>query len=299
MAWRHVHISQPARLRLKDQQVHITQDDGTVVLPLEDITCCIIDTPQVSLSGALLSAFATSGVTLIVPDRKHHPAGGLFPFHQHYAQADIIQFQISASQPLRKRLWQLLVIGKINNQAAVLKAQGQPEAQRLQKMTGLVSSGDKNNIEAQAARFYWSRLFSEFARADETDKRNGLLNYGYAILRSAIARACVATGLIPSLGVHHASRTNAFNLVDDLIEPFRPCVDQMVVQYQPKHDTTAVSLDDRRFMANILSQTIVIGRETMTILAASENVATDMVKALEHNSAALLRLPICTTKEAT
>lgn len=293
MAWRCVHISRPARLKLKDGQMLIVQDDDTITLPLEDIACCVLDTPQITLSGALLSTLAVQGIVLIVPDARHHPAGLLLPFHQHYAQADIIQFQISASLPLRKRLWQLLVTAKINNQAAVLNMQRHSEAKRLQNMIDLVTSGDKANIEAQAARFYWSRLFLNFTRANEADKRNGLLNYGYAILRAALARACVAAGLIPSLGVHHASRTNAFNLVDDLIEPFRPFVDQMVAQYHPEPATASASLEDRQFMVGILSQSVLIGQETMTILAATEIVASNLVKALEHNSAALLRLPVC------
>ncbi|MCX5620102.1 type II CRISPR-associated endonuclease Cas1 [Bombella pollinis] len=291
MAWRCVHISRPARLKLKDQQLLIMQDDDTIILPLEDIACCVLDTPQVTISGALLSVFATMGVACIIPDEKHHPAGMLLPFHRHYAQADIIQLQIGASQPLRKRLWQALVTAKINNQAAILAARAHKDAKKLQSMAGLVTSGDKENIEAQAARFYWSRLFQTFLRADSTDKRNGLLNYGYAILRAALARACVAAGLIPSLGLHHASRTNAFNLVDDLIEPFRPSVDHMVVHYLPEGDTATATLEDRRFMAGILTQTVRIGQDNMTILAATETIATDLVKALEHNSAALLRLP--------
>lgn len=299
MAWRCVHISRPARLSLKDRQIVITQGDDTIALPLEDVACCILDTPQATFSGALLSAFATNGLILTVPDDKHHPAGLLLPFHQHYAQADIIQSQISASQPLQKRLWQQIVISKINNQAAVLAARECPKARQLQNMTGRVTSGDRDNIEAQAARFYWSHLFPDFTRADRADRRNGLLNYGYAVLRAAIARACVAVGLIPSLGLHHASRMNAFNLADDLIEPFRPYVDQMVACHQLEPDEGDITLEDRHFMTGVLSQSALIGQETVSILTATEKIATSLVQALEHSSAALLQLPVLPTGGTT
>ncbi|BCI67378.1 type II CRISPR-associated endonuclease Cas1 [Acetobacter aceti] len=292
MAWRCVHISRPARLCLKDSQLVVTQDENTITLPLEDLACVVLDTPQVNLSGALLSALAMSGIALIIPDDKHHPAGVVLPFHQHHLQAEVIGIQIAASKPLRKRLWQTLVVAKISNQAALLEEAGHQDASTLRNMIRRVTSGDPDNIEAQAARLYWSRLFPRFTRSNCADRRNGLLNYGYAILRAAIARACVASGLVPSLGLHHASRTNAFNLADDLIEPFRPCVDRMVRRTIPEHDPlSSVSVEERRFMTGILSETVLIGKERMTILAATESVATDTVKSLTHSSAALLRPP--------
>ncbi|WP_237442336.1 type II CRISPR-associated endonuclease Cas1 [Saccharibacter sp. 17.LH.SD] len=258
MAWRSVHLSRPSKLRLKDHQLAIFQGSDTTptIIPLEDLACLVFDTPQINLSGALLSACVTRGITLIIPDEKHHPAGLLLPFHQHHAQAEILSTQIDASQPLRKRLWQQLVMAKIKNQATVLAECNPPDAIILRQMTRRVMSGDPENIEAQAARFYWSRLFSKFTRADPDDKRNGLLNYGYAILRSAIARSCVASGLVPALGVHHSSRTNAFNLVDDLIEPFRPAVDRMIYRYDPEPNTAPITLEERRLMANILTEEV-------------------------------------------
>lgn len=228
MAWRGLHISQPARLTHRKTQIVIERDDDeeTLTFPVEDVAWIILDTPQVSLTGSLLSALAENGVALIVPDAKHHPAGMLLSFHQHYAQAAVAHSQVSISLPLKKRMWQRLVVAKIENQAAVLRAIGSDEAKALSAMAGRVGSGDPNNLEAQAARAYWSRLFEGFRRHDE-DRRNGLLNYGYAVVRAALARACAASGLLPAFGLHHNSRLNAFNLVDDLLEPFRPSVDRM------------------------------------------------------------------------
>lgn len=291
MAWRGVHISQPARLKHRDRQLVVSQDDGEVSLAIEDIAWLILDTPQISITGSLLSALAESGVAMIVPDAKHHPAGVLLPFHQHYAQAHIAHAQVAISQPLKKRMWQSLVVAKIANQAELLAILGHERAGTLLAMSGRVGSGDPDNIEAQAARVYWSALFDNFVRANEDDRRNSLLNYGYAVVRAAIARACVASGLLPAFGLHHASKSNAFNLVDDLIEPFRPNVDRLAHSRANECENENLTLDDRRHMAGILNDTIMLGRERLTVLAATEAVATSLVRAIENSSAALLQLP--------
>ena len=291
MAWRGVHISQPARLKHRDRQLVVSQDDGEVSLAIEDIAWLILDTPQISITGSLLSALAESGVAMIVPDAKHHPAGVLLPFHQHYAQAHIAHAQVAISQPLKKRMWQSLVVAKIANQAELLAILGHERAGTLLAMSGRVGSGDPDNIEAQAARVYWSALFDNFVRANEDDRRNSLLNYGYAVVRAAIARACVASGLLPAFGLHHASKSNAFNLVDDLIEPFRPNVDRLAHSRANECENENLTLDDRRHMAGILNDTIMLGRERLTVLAATEAVATSLVRAIENRSAALLQLP--------
>lgn len=291
MAWRGLHISNPARLNCRNNQLVVQRDDGTVSFPTEDIAWLILDTPQVSLTGSLLSALVRDGVALIVPGAKHHPAGVLLPFHQHHAQAHVAHNQIAMSLPLKKRLWQKLVVAKIENQAAVLREIGSDEAQALSAMAGRVGSGDPDNLEAQAARAYWPLLFDGFRRHDE-DRRNGLLNYGYAVVRAALARACVASGLLPAFGVHHSSRVNAFNLVDDLLEPFRPSVDRMVrrrVEAEPGvHELT---VEDRRHMAGILGESVSIDDERQTVLAATEAVAASLVRAIDGASAALLAVP--------
>lgn len=291
MAWRGVHISRPARLKLRDRQLVVAQDDGEVSLAIEDIAWLILDTPQVSVTGSLLSALAENGVALIVPDDKHHPAGVLLPFHQHHVQAHIAHTQIGISLPLKKRLWQTLIVAKIRNQATLLEHLGRPQAKGIFAMAERVGSGDPDNLEAQAARNYWSALFADFTRGNEEDRRNALLNYGYSVVRAAIARSCVASGLLPAFGVHHELRSNAFNLADDLIEPFRPFVDQMAYDQAKNSESDILTADDRRLMVAVLNKDAVIGRERMTILAATEAVAMSMVRAMEHGSAALLQTP--------
>jgi CRISPR-associated protein Cas1 len=269
----------------------VSQDDGEVSLAIEDIAWVILDTPQITMTGSLLSALATAGVALIVPDDTHHPAGVLLSFHRHHAQAHIAHTEIAITLPLKKRMWQALVVAKIENQAGLLTLLGRTQAPTLKAMASHVGSGDPDNLEAQAARLYWSALFTDFTRADEHDRRNALLNYGYAVVRAALARACVASGLLPAFGIHHESKSNAFNLVDDLIEPFRPSVDHMAHDRPMESREPSLSLEDRQYMAGVLNTSISLGRERMTILAATEAVAISLVRAMEYGSAALLRVP--------
>jgi len=292
MAWRGLYISSPARLSLVQAQVWV-EPEGTgepVAFPLEDLAWIILDTPQVSLSGALLGALAQDGVALVVPDARHHPAGLLLSFHQHHAPAGVAHSQVDMTQPLRKRLWQRLVRTKIENQAAVLRAVGSSYANTLSAMAARVGSGDPTNVEAQAARAYWRRLFEDFRRGDE-DRRNGLLNYGYAVVRAALARACAASGLLPAFGIHHQSRTNPFNLVDDLLEPFRPLVDLRAHTRQAGTPGEEVDLEDRRHMAAVLQDTLSLGDEQLTVLAATEAMAASLVRAIDGADAALLAAP--------
>ena len=140
MAWRGVHISRPARLSFRDGQLIVAQEDGEVFLAIEDIAWLVLDTPQTSVTGALLSALAGRGVAMIVPDAKHHPAGVLLPFHQHHAQAHVAHMQVGIGLPLKKRLWQALVVAKIGNQAALLDRLDRPRAKALSAMAGRVGS---------------------------------------------------------------------------------------------------------------------------------------------------------------
>jgi CRISPR-associated protein Cas1 len=292
MAWRGVHITQPARLSLADGQIVVSRDDGRIRLPLEDIAWMVIDTPRVMLSSALISACMDAGMLVVTTDQTHTPSGVILPFHRHHRQAEIAAAQVSMSAPLKKRLWQVIVQRKIMNQGATLiGCERDPAA--LMAMARLVGSGDPDNIEARAARTYWPRLFTDFIRDDASDKRNALLNYGYAVVRSAVARALVAFGLLPAFGVNHASITNAFNLADDVVEPFRPFIDHMVwvltERGTVKDGQTTVA--ERQKLASCLLEKAIVGRETVSLLVATERAAESMVRAIEANSAAMLLLP--------
>lgn len=297
MAWRGLHISKPARLNLADGQVVVAQDDGEVRLALEDIGWIVLDVPHATLTSTLLSACMEHGIALIVTDESHTPSGVVLPFHRHFRQGGMALTQASMGAPLKKRLWQATVKAKIVNQAAALDAVGCEGAAALRGMARLVGSGDPDNVEARAAREYWSCLFAEFRREDEGDTRNKMLNYGYAVIRSCVARALVGAGLLPALGINHASATNAFNLADDIVEPFRPFVDVLVWrtigQGRPARD--ALTLDQRRTLAGVMLTDCLMAHETMTLLSASEQVSASFVRAIESETSEVLELPAMAT----
>lgn len=293
MAWRGLHISKPARLNLADAQIVIAQDDGEVRLALEDIAWIIVDAPHATLTSTLLSACMENGIALIVTDATHTPSGVTLPFHRHFRQGGMALAQAAMATPLKKRLWQTTVRAKVVNQAAALDAVGREGAAPLRAMARLVSSGDPDNVEARAAREYWSCLFESFRREDEGDTRNKMLNYGYAVIRSCVARALVAVGLLPALGINHASATNAFNLADDIVEPFRPFVDILAWRTSDsgRPAREALTLDHRRAMAAVMLTDCVMAHETMTLLAASEKVSASLVRAIESGTSEVLELP--------
>ena len=287
MAWRGVHITQAARLSLADAQIVVSREDGDIRLPIEDVAWMVIDTPQASLSTALLSACMDAGMVIVTTDRTHTPSGMILPFHRHHRQADIAAMQVGISAPLKKRIWQTVVMAKIANQAAALEIIGR-DATALRSMIHLVGSGDPENVEARAAR-----VFNAFIRDDADDKRNALLNYGYAVVRSAVARALVAVGLLPAFGVKHASITNAFNLADDMVEPFRPFVDCAVwtLTDQGRTGQGATTVEERRALASLLTEETRLSDETVTLLSATERVAESLVRVMEMASVPLLLLP--------
>lgn len=296
MAWQGVHISQPGRLSFKDNQLRVEQDDGVVTMPLEDLAWIMLESPRATMTSVLMAACADAGIAVITCDERHHPNGCLLPFHAHHRQSDIARQQIAITQPFRKRSWQMLVRQKILNQAAVLNHFGVADAaSALAGMAERIASGDPDNIEARAAREYWSALFSDFRRGDGRDGRNRMLDYGYAILRATIARALVARGLLPAFGLFHASITNPFNLADDVIEPFRPLVDYQVAHIAGRSEKISddrPDITERRQMATILQQNIRIAHETMTALAATEAVANSLGRAIETGKPAEIILPV-------
>jgi CRISPR-associated protein Cas1 len=198
-------------------------------IPLEDIAHLIIDHQAVTLTASVLSQCADAGISVITVGPSHIPNAMLTPFLPHSRALKVIRAQLAASIPTTKRLWQRLIQQKIANQAALLLDIGEEgTGERLRHMAGTVRSGDPQNLEAQAARIYFRALWGHGFRRGPEGLTNIMLNYGYAVVRSALARALVCHGFLPALGLHHRSEQNAFNLADDLIEPYRPLVDRHV-----------------------------------------------------------------------
>lgn len=299
MAWRGVHLTRPSRLNFADKQIVVAQDDGEVRVPIEDVAWVILDTQQFSITGTLLAACMEAGIVMIACDAKHTPCGLAIPFHGHFRQPAVAQAQIGMSEPLKKRLWQAIVQNKIENQAAVLAHRSPEGASAMREMMRWVRSGDPDNVEARAARHYWSRLFSEFTRSNEGDRRNKLLNYGYAVVRAAVARSLVASGFLPAIGLNHNSATNAFNLADDVVEPFRPFVDRIVVEMAGPPSTwrDELTIEDRRALAAVLLENADLGGEQVSLLVASEMTAVSLARAIEQKSVDVLKLPRATEFE--
>ena len=199
-------------------------------IPLDDITAVIANAHGLSYTNNLLVALAERGAPFVLCAANHNAVGMLMPIDGNFEQAKRIEAQIAASLPTHKRLWATVVRSKLEQQAAALEATGRPPAP-LMALAVKVKSGDPENLEAQGARRYWSLLFGEgFRRDQNAGGLNALLNYGYTVLRATTARAIIAAGLHPSIGLHHSHDNNAMRLVDDVMEPFRPMIDLKVWQ---------------------------------------------------------------------
>jgi CRISPR-associated protein Cas1 len=293
MAWKGLHLTQPSRLSLADGQCCVKRDDGEVRVAIEDLAWIVIDTPHATLTSTLVSTCMDAGVAMIFTDSRHTPSGLALPFHRHHRQGAVARLQAEAKESLKKRLWQVIIRRKIHNQAAVLSELGKADASTLREIARHVEPGDPDNVEARAARFYWGRLFADYIRDDAEDRRNKLLNYGYAVVRAGVARALVASGLIPSFGLAHDGAANAFNLADDLVEPFRPFVDRLA--FQTSSEGTGkngdLTVEDRRAMAAALLVDARVGSDQVTLLVAAETAAQSLVRAFEDQKADRLVLP--------
>ena len=213
--------------------VALFPDGNKVTMPVEEIGCLVLANPAVSITGALLASLAQQGCAVVVSNDRRLPIAMQMPLQGNCVQTERFHAQLSASIPLKKQLWKTIVKAKVSNQAKLLNKLYNNDYGLL-KLNETVRSGDPDNIEAQAARIYWSKLFGQpFKRDREADDANLMLNYGYSILRAMVARACCSAGLHPTLGISHHNRYDAFCLADDLMEPFRPIIDCVVHKENP------------------------------------------------------------------
>lgn len=292
MGWRIVQITKPCKLSIKDKQLlYLPQDEAELKIPLEDISVLIFENKQISLSSYLLSELAKYGIVLFSCDSSHIPSGTFFPFHNHSRYSEIAWLQIETSEPLKKRIWQEIVKAKIQNQAEVLSVLNKDGAKKLQEIAKTVQSGDAKNAEAFAAGLYWKNLWNNFNRHNEADIRNSALDYGYAIIRGAMARAIVGAGLLPCFGIHHANKLNSFNLADDLMEPFRPFLDYQVATMN-WDNITELSTDIKHKLVGVLTQTCLLEKEEIGLLYCCEIEASSLAKAIKNKSPTELKIPM-------
>jgi CRISPR-associated protein Cas1 len=235
MLKRTLHFGNPAHLSRSMAQlvVQLKDEHKTIkTVPIEDLGMVVLEHPEITLSTGLLEALLEHQVAVVTCDAKYMPAGLFLPLDAHNVQTERMRIQINASLPLKKQLWQQTVKAKLYNQAQLLERLGL-DGKRIHQLKEKVKSGDPQNMEAQAASFYWSQIYgSRFTRAREGNSPNAQLNYGYAILRSIVARAITASGMLPSFGIFHRNKYNAFCLADDIMEPYRCYVDWMVLNME-------------------------------------------------------------------
>lgn len=287
MAWRTVVVSNPARLRIRNDQLTVEQAQA-VTLPAEDIAVLLLESPEVVLSSAVLNRLAELDVLLLACDSRHLPSFAGVPFAGHSRLAGVQRLQLGTSLPFRKRCWQALVKRKIENQAKCLELLGRPGAVRVAAMAAQVTSGDSANIESVAAREHFREAFGpQFIRGNE-DSTNAALNYGYAVLRGAVARALAAHGFILSQGIHHRSELNQFNLADDFIEPFRPMVDLLAAKMKLGAE---LSKPDRELLVALLHAEVLIDGQKHSALRAAEMTAGSFLAACRSKDPGLLKLP--------
>lgn len=207
------------------------KEQTEVTKPVEDIGIVVLDNKQITITSGVLEALLENNSAVITCDSKSMPVGLMLPLYGNTTQNERFRQQLEASLPLKKQLWQQTIRAKIENQATALRKCIGEEMKCMRIWAADVKSGDSDNLEARAAAFYWKNLFSDidgFTREREGIPPNNLLNYGYAILRAVVARALVTSGLLPTLGIHHHNRYNAYCLADDIMEPYRPYVDELV-----------------------------------------------------------------------
>ena len=292
MAWRVVTIENPARLSVRDNQLVITQEMEST-LPIEDIDALILDNYGSTITTNLLTALATKGTTTVICDEKHLPASVLLPYSQHSRQAKVSRQQLSMSQPLKKQLWQQIIISKITNQADVLRYRGLDDS-TLRSLSNDVKSGDTSNRESIAARIYFDQILGDATRRKPT-WHNAALNYGYAMVRSHIARHIAARGLIASQGLFHHNELNSFNLADDLIEPYRAVVDMYILENVAPHHTgdpdSGLTKHDRQLAIDILNYYVIMNGKKFTVRHSVERTVESFIECIETKEASKLLLP--------
>lgn len=241
MITRSIYIGNPAYLKLKDNQMKIVCPETHVEkgsIPIEDLGLLMLDHHQITISHQLIQQLMGNNVVVISCDVHHLPHGMMLPLYGHTEHSERIKYQMEASEPLKKQLWKQTIESKIENQYKVLKYCERP-CDVLLTYKNEVKSGDATNMEGIAAQHYWKHLIGNgFLRDRFGDSPNQFLNFGYAVLRSLVARAIVETGLLPVLGIFHKNKYNPYCLADDLMEPYRPYVDKLVIEWLEQYPYT-------------------------------------------------------------
>lgn len=290
MVWRSVVINQPARLKREHFSLVIEQEQ-TAHVPFEDIAVIVLHHREITLTHPVLAACADYGISLFATGDNHQPNGVFLPYLPHSRATRMMRLQMKLDKPTAKRAWAEIIKLKISNQAACLKLCNAKDEDRLLSLARRVRSGDPDNMEAQASAVYFRALFG--ANFDRAQARwiNAALDYGYAIFRGTIARALVAHGFLPAIGLFHHSEQNAFNLADDVIEPYRPIVDLHVAKQLAIEDDEALLPKHKADLVALLNVDVSMPRGVMSALASVEQNVEAMARLYEGADEFCLELP--------
>ncbi len=276
----------------------VVRNDGTTIstIPLEDIGLVSLEAPGIRLSSGALLGITEAGAVVMACNEQHLPASICIPVAANSLHAEKVRHQCSASEPMRKNIWKKIVVSKIRNQRDFLN--NEIATRRLDVIANKVKSGDPSNCEAQAAKTYWRSCFPEAADKFRRDKNgefpNSLLNYGYAVLRAATARALCCAGLHPGIGVHHHNRYSGFPLADDLMEPYRPWVDE-IAREEMASGKSSLGKAEKAAALRVLTRTVGTSSGLKPLMSALEWSAATLAKAFHEFGAGNLGAPQATT----
>lgn len=269
-------FSNKCSITSKLEQLVITSENTARTIPIEDIGFIVIDNPETYISMPALNSLVENNASIIICNASHIPNGMFLNLNSHHIQQEIFKKQIEASAPLKKQLWQQTIVEKITNQGLLL-LKITNNKNNFEYLASKVLSGDTTNMEGVAANFYWKSFFDiDFKRERYGSYPNSFLNYGYAILRAATARALSGSGLLNTLGIHHKSKYNAFALADDIMEPFRPIVDEAVHYVMQHYDEQDLTTDIKTELLQILTRTVYFKNEKSPLMVALQKTASSL-----------------------
>lgn len=267
------------------------KESAQTSIPIEDIGVVVLDHQRITVSQSLLASLLDNNVSIITCDEKHHPTGLMLPLCGSTIQSERFKSQIDASLPLKKNLWQQTVAAKIRNQASLLAKNAVP-CENMLRWASVVRSGDAGNHEARAAAYYWGVVFRklpDFRRGRDLVPPNSVLNYGYAILRAIVARGLVSSGLLPTLGIFHRNKYNAYCLADDIMEPYRPFVDNIVCEMiENGEDFTLVTPKLKQHLLKIPAMDIMIDGERSPLMVGLQRTTASLAKCFEGRAKKIL-----------
>lgn len=283
MIKRIIDISEQAYLHIKHQQLLIDKEGKTLgQIPIEDLGVLILQHPAIVITQKVIIACQQNNVAIVFCDERHLPYSVILPVSDgHTLHQKVMRLQVNVKIPVKKRIWKQVVQQKIMEQARTLSLVGADTAV-LGRLASKVKSGDMSNHEAQAAQHYWPRLFGKsFRRNHEVAGVNALLNYGYAVVRGLVARAVVAGGLHPAIGIHHHNQYNALCLADDLMEPFRPLVDWLVYQIWMENKKARIDKDTKQNILALLGDSVQVNKKKMPMMVACHYLVADFKRCLD------------------